>query len=169
MIRSDPALRVLLVCSANRFRSPLAECLMRREFAEHMIEVESAGIHATDGAPAHQAARSVALLHGLEGLESHRTRRLTPQLAGGADLILTMDEQQQHAVMRMMPTYTGRVLLLGCWRGVNVCDPLVTSENSRRWIFGLLSECVSDWKQRMTLVLSSMVAARALRSQCRLH
>lgn len=169
MTRSDAALRMLIVCSANRFRSPLAECLMRQEFAEYMIHVESAGIHAAEGAPAHQAARTVALEHGLIGIEAHRTRRLTPQLISDADLILTMDEQQQHAVIRAMPTYTGRVLLLGCWRGVNVGDPIVTSENSRRWIFGLLSECVADWRQRMTLVLGSLVAAREVQSARRVH
>lgn len=169
MTSSADRLRILIVCSANRFRSPLAECLMRREFAPGMVDIESAGIFACEGAPAHQAARAIANEHGLADIEAHRTRRLTPQLISHADLILTMDEQQQAAVMRAMPTYTGRVLLLGCWRGVNIGDPIVTSENSRKWIFGLLSDSVADWKRRLSLTLHSLVASRELEQQRRMH
>lgn len=168
MTRSDAALRILIVCAANRFRSPLAEYLMRREFSGRMIDVASAGIYATDGAPAHHAACALARQHGITGIESHRTRRLTPQLMSDVDLVLTMDEQQQHAVMRTLPTHSAQVLLLGCWRGVSILDPIVSSENSRNWIFGLLSECVSDWQQRLSLTLQSLVDWRGLEQQ-RVH
>jgi protein-tyrosine phosphatase len=168
MTSSDPALRILIVCSANRFRSPLAECLMRRELAAYMIDVESAGLYASDGAPAHAAARAIAVDHGLIEIEAHRTRRLTPELMSNADLVLTMDEQQQRAVMAAMPTYTGRALLFGCWRGVTIAEPIVTSETSREWTFGLLSECVADWKRRLSLTLRSLAATTSLRQQ-RVH
>lgn len=166
---SDPALRILIVCSANRFRSPLAEYLMRREWTGYTIDIESAGIYATEGAPAHQAARAIAVDHGMRDIESHRTRRLTPQLMNNVDLILTMDEQQQRAVMRVMPGYTGRVLLFGCWRGVSIGEPIVTSEISREWTFGLLRDCVADWKRRLSLTLNSLATSTELRHQRRVH
>jgi protein-tyrosine phosphatase len=166
---SDPALRILIVCSANRFRSPLAEYLMRREWTGYMIDIESAGIYADEGAPAHAAARAIAVDHGLPEIEAHRTRRLTPQLLSNADLILTMDEQQQCAVMKAMPTYSGRVLLLGGWRGVTIGEPIVTSESSREWTFALLSECVTDWKRRLSMTLRSLNKSVDLDRQRRVH
>jgi protein-tyrosine phosphatase len=166
---SEPALRILIVCSANRFRSPLAEYLMRREWAGYMIDIESAGMHAQEGAPAHAAARAIAAAHGLTDIEAHRTRRLTPALLTNADLILTMDEQQQRAVMRAMPTYSGRVLLLGCWRGVTIDEPIVTSESSREWTFGLLRECVDDWKRRLSFTLRSLIKSTHLDQHSRVH
>lgn len=169
MTWSDPALRILIICSANRFRSPLAECLMRREWAGYMIDIESAGIYATDGAPAHATARAIAADHGLMEIEAHRTRQLTPRLMNNVDLILTMDEHQQRTVMTMMPAYTGRVLLLGCWRGVTIGEPIVTSEASREWTFGLLRECVADWKRRLSVTLRSLAKSPDLQQQRRVH
>jgi protein-tyrosine phosphatase len=163
------ALRILIVCSANRFRSPLAEYLMRREWAGYLIDVQSAGLHAQEGAPAHDAAREIALEHGLLEIEAHRTRRLTPALMHDADLILTMDELQQRQVLRVMPTYAGRVLLLGCWRGVNIGEPIVTSQLSREWTFGLLQECVTEWRRRLTLTLRSLASATDDNRQRRVH
>lgn len=163
------ALRILIVCSANRFRSPLAEYLMRREWGGYTIDVESAGVYANDGAPAHDAARAIALEHGLLEIEAHRTRRLTPERMLDVDLILTMDEQQQRAVMLAMPTYAGRVLLLGCWRGVSIGEPVVTSQASRDWTFGLLQECVRDWKQRLSLTLRSLATSTDDYRQRRMH
>ncbi|HEY6642730.1 hypothetical protein [Povalibacter sp.] len=163
------ALRMLIVCDANRFHSPLAESLMRREWSGCTISVGSAGISANDGAPANDEALAVARQHGLKGIDDHRTRLLTRQLMRDADLILTMDEQQQHAVRRIMPTYTGRVLLLGGWRGVSIGDPMVTSLRSREWTFGLLRVCVADWKQRMTVRPHSAATAGNVRRSNRVH
>ena len=168
MTWSDPALRILIVCSANRFRSPLAEYLMRREWGTY-IDVESAGLYAQEGAPAHEAARGIAADHGMLEIEAHRTRRLTPELMSNFDLILTMDEQQQRAVMQAMPIYSGRVLLLGCWRGITIGEPIVTSETSREWTFGLIRECVADWRRRLSLTLRSLVTQPELEMQRRVH
>lgn len=84
--------RVLLVCTGNICRSPLAEAIMRREFTQmgkEDFEVASAGTGAWDGAPASEGAYLVALEHGLD-LSAHRARLLTRDLVQQADIIFTM-------------------------------------------------------------------------------
>jgi protein-tyrosine-phosphatase len=83
---------VLLVCTGNICRSPLAEALLRRELDQRGadgIEVSSAGTGAWEGAPASEGAYLVALEHGLD-LSSHRAQLLTRDVVQASDLILTM-------------------------------------------------------------------------------
>jgi len=84
--------RILLVCTGNICRSPLAAALLERALGERGIEgiaVASAGTGAWDGAPVSEGAYLVGLERGLD-LSSHRARLLTRELVDGADLILTM-------------------------------------------------------------------------------
>ncbi len=156
---SVASLRILIVCSSNDFCSPLAEHLMRRECRG--LDVRSAGVDANDGERAHEAARLMAVGHGLAELDGHRTRRLTTQGAIASDLILTMDERQRTHLVRSTPSRAGRVLLLGCWRGFEIGEPVVTSRSSREWTFALLQECVADWQRRLVSIGRSFAAAKA--------
>ncbi len=85
-------MRVLIVCTGNTCRSPLAAALIRQGLllAGHSgVEVESAGTGAWDGAPASEGAYLVALESGLD-LSAHRARLLSKSLVDQADLILAM-------------------------------------------------------------------------------
>jgi len=85
-------MRILLVCSGNTCRSPMAEALLRRALAEsgpEGIAVASAGTGALTGSPASEGAYLVALEAGLD-LSGHRARLLSRDLVDGADLILAM-------------------------------------------------------------------------------
>jgi protein-tyrosine-phosphatase len=88
--------RVLLVCSGNTCRSPLAEAMLRQALAAAGIDgitVESAGIGAWEGAPASEGAYLVALEQGID-LSGHRARLLTREMVEQADLVLTMGRTQ---------------------------------------------------------------------------
>jgi len=72
------------------------------------VTVESAGVAATDGAPATAAAIAAVAAHGVD-LSAHRARHLTPAMVEEADLILTMEESHRRAVLAMVdPTAAGR-------------------------------------------------------------
>ena len=88
--------RVLLVCSGNTCRSPMAEAMLRGALEAagvQSISVESAGIGAWEGAPASEGAYLVLLERGID-LSGHRARLLTRELVKQADVILTMGRVQ---------------------------------------------------------------------------
>ncbi len=119
---------VLLVCTGNICRSPLAEALLVRTLKERGIErvtVTSAGTGAWDGAPVSEGAYLVGLERGLD-LSGHRARLLTRELVDQADLILTMARHHRARVDELGGE--GRVFVLGEYAGrdgeaAEVSDP----------------------------------------------
>lgn len=119
---------VLLVCTGNICRSPLAEAMLRGELASRGatdITVLSAGTGAWDGAPASEGAYLVGLEHELD-LSAHRARLLTRDLVQQADLVLTMARHHRARVDELGGE--GRTHVLGEYAGLaggeaEVSDP----------------------------------------------
>src|SRR5947207_4273351 len=118
---------ILLVCTGNICRSPLAAALLERALRERGLEVTvaSAGTGAWDGAPASEGAYLVGLERGLD-LSGHRARLLTRELVENAHLILTMARHHRARVDELGGE--GRVFVLGEYAGrggddVEVSDP----------------------------------------------
>ncbi len=101
---------VVLVCTGNLCRSPMAEGILNdlildetsRKRVAPPIDVFSAGTHAVDGQPASRHAVTVAGEHGIS-LRFHRSRRLTADLVRHADLVLAMDRGHVDAIRRICP------------------------------------------------------------------
>jgi protein-tyrosine-phosphatase len=109
--------RVVLVCTGNICRSPLAEALLRAALKERGVgdvDVSSAGTGAWDGAPASEGAYLVGLERGLD-LSGHRARLLTREVVEQADLILTMARHHRARVQELGGE--GRVHVLGEYAG----------------------------------------------------
>lgn len=89
---SPGPLQLLVVCTANQCRSPLAEALARRHLAarDAAAVVASAGTRAVPGAPAVDDTVAVAAEMGLD-LDGHLSRPLDEPLVAWANLIVTME------------------------------------------------------------------------------
>jgi protein-tyrosine phosphatase len=94
---------LLVVCKANRARSPLAAALLQRAAAPLLpsVLVLSAGLHAVEGAPALPSIAAEALQLGVD-LSRHRARPATTALLDRSQLVLTMTESQRTAIGRMV-------------------------------------------------------------------
>lgn len=85
-------LQLLVVCTANQCRSPLAEAIARRQIAARHGNgvVCSAGTRAVVGAPAVEDTVAAARERSLD-LSGHRSRPLDAELVGWANLLVTME------------------------------------------------------------------------------
>ena len=96
--------RILVVCTANICRSPMAELLLAEYLARHAPDaravISSAGTHARPGDPAARGMRRVAGSWGLE-LGYHRSRRVDEALATQQDLVVTMEDRHRSVVSRL--------------------------------------------------------------------
>ena len=110
---------VLVVCSGNLCRSPLAAALLRRRLDAAGIEatVSSAGTMAPPGAAPDRKLLRVAAEHGLD-LSHHRAEMATWEMVHNADLILTMSHEHAAEVEAIDPSSTDRVVTLraAAWR-----------------------------------------------------
>jgi protein-tyrosine-phosphatase len=106
---------VLLVCSANQCRSPLAEAMLRKALAEaaprETWRVESAGTYAGVGLPATEYSRKEAQRHGLD-LSRHRSRPASCELLSEFDLVLAMEREHLHELQKACPQFAEKVHLL---------------------------------------------------------
>lgn len=105
---------ILFVCTANRFRSPLAAGLLRKALEEMEIaeswRVGSAGTWATPGQPVLPGVFEAAQGFGIE-LSNHRSTRVSRQLLSEYDLILVMQASQKEALVSEFPELRERVYL----------------------------------------------------------
>jgi protein-tyrosine-phosphatase len=106
---------VLLVCTANRFRSPLAAALLSKALEELGIaedwRIGSAGTWATPGQPVLPPVLQAARQMGID-LAAHRSVRLNRQLMTGYDLILVMQASQREALWIEFPGQREHIYLL---------------------------------------------------------
>lgn len=95
---------VLLVCSGNICRSPLAEQLLRARLADvaERVSIVSAGTIADDGVAMDAQAAQLSVQYGGEP-QAHRSRLLTERQIRDADLVLTATRAHRAAVVSLVP------------------------------------------------------------------
>jgi protein-tyrosine phosphatase len=84
---------ILVVCTGNICRSPMAAGLLRHFLPESLqasVDVASAGTHGLQGYPAEANAIEAMGRIGID-ITAHRARQITKSIARQSDLILTME------------------------------------------------------------------------------
>lgn len=107
--------RVIVVCTGNICRSPMAAGLLAHQLSGDLgsaIEVASAGTNALQGYPAQDHALEIMARIGID-ISGHRGRQLTREMARSADLILAMEMAHLWFIQRWreIPQETLRLLL----------------------------------------------------------
>jgi protein-tyrosine-phosphatase len=116
---------VLVVCTGNSCRSPMAQYMLADMLKGTPASVGSAGTEAPVGSPAAAHAVEVMYEAGLD-LTRHRAQQLSPAMVEAADLVLVMEEYHRQRVVDLAPDAVGRTRLLLSFvgRDEKVEDPI---------------------------------------------
>lgn len=106
---------ILLICTANQIRSPLAQAFLTKILTERGLEedytVTSAGTWAVDDQPALSKAIAVGRDFDVD-LSQHKSRGVRRDLLEEADLVLTMETYQKEALRYEFPQSKEKVYRL---------------------------------------------------------
>jgi protein-tyrosine phosphatase len=106
---------ILIVCTGNVCRSPIAEGALKRElrrrFADAAPDVCSAGIAGWEGSRATPEAIRVAAERDID-ITDHLARKLRPEMIREADLILAMASDHRDGIITADRTAPGRTFTL---------------------------------------------------------
>ena len=107
------AVSLLLLCTGNLCRSPMAEALFRRraELCGAPLRVGSAGFATEAQAPPEATLATMRRL-GID-LSSHRSRLLTPAMLTQSDLVVGMTRAHVWEAAVMVPEIIPRAFVLG--------------------------------------------------------
>ncbi|MFA5940777.1 MAG: low molecular weight protein-tyrosine-phosphatase [Sinimarinibacterium sp.] len=140
---------IIVVCTGNICRSPMAEALLRVRLGARVQRVASAGTGALVGYPADAMAVEVASEHGLD-LSGHRAQQATLPLLSSMDLILTLDQSHNDWLNRQYPQLRGRVHKILKWReNVDVEDPYRRPRDAFVKAFDDIEGGVEDWLRKL--------------------
>lgn len=131
-------IEILIVCTGNTCRSPMAEGLLREKLARRGIdaEVSSAGL-ISDGTSATDTAVTTMADRGID-IDDHRSRRIRSEMLEEADLIVAMTREHVREVAVMRPdlyevTFTLKELV----RRGEEAGPRASGEALGPWLTGL--------------------------------
>jgi protein-tyrosine phosphatase len=112
---AETVMPILVVCTGNICRSPMAAYLLKHllpEVLRDRVDIGSAGTYALHGHRATEPAVQVMAEAGID-LGSHRARQITGEMVRQAGLILVMERMHLDMVQRMRLWGKPRAKLLG--------------------------------------------------------
>lgn len=158
--------RILLVCTGNTCRSPMAEALFlkmlqeRADEIEQEIEIGSAGLYTMNDLPASEEAIKIMKREGLD-ITGHRSRVLDVTMLDDADLVLTMGSSHRDDIRERFPDTERRVYTLGEYAGfdgLDIQDPIGGGLEAYQ-------QCARQLKEILSRVWYNILQGHAIRRE----
>jgi protein-tyrosine-phosphatase len=155
--------RILVVCTANQCRSPMAEGLLAARAAREglPLDVQSAGTWADEGMPPTDHAVRVMAERGID-IRGIRSTEVTAELVAGSYLILAMTTGHRESLETEFPSAKGKTWLVselegGAW---DIQDPVGGSLEDYRATADQLERLMNaGWRLLEALVAPDRAAA----------
>ncbi len=146
--KSLKPIKVLIVCSGNICRSPLAASLLQSILGNPEIsgiEVSSAGLEAIPGESVSEPMMKISAEWGIN-LQNHKSKLITSDMVAEADLILVMTEVHKEWTIRLFPESAGKIRLLGEKIDINsIPDPYMQNDSAYQLCADLIKQAVKSW------------------------
>ncbi|MDI6784696.1 MAG: low molecular weight protein arginine phosphatase [bacterium] len=143
---------ILLVCTGNICRSPIAEGLLKQMLENKNIcnvTVQSVGIGAGNGFPA--SANAVTAMQELGiNIASHRSQQITQSLIADSDLILVMEVYHREYILSYVPEAEEKVRLVKEFgihtnSSMDIQDPIGGSIDAYRYCAEEIRTCLLNF------------------------
>lgn len=143
---------IVMVCTGNTCRSPMAETLMRELLrkklgSEDAVRVLSAGVAASTGGSASPQSIEVMGERKLD-LTGHDSQPLGDEIMNVADLVLTMTRSHRAAILAAWPDMHDRVFTLR-HDGGDISDPIGMPVDSYRQCADQMELELDKWFDRL--------------------
>lgn len=152
---------ILFVCTANRFRSPLASLYFARKVVRHgddkQFRASSAGTWAMPDQPVTSDALQIATRYALN-LNLHKSRPVSKRILSAADLILVMEAGHQEALEHEFPVVKNKIFLLSEAAGktpYDIPDPY-NSDEAPQQIAEEIFDLIDSGYDQITLLALKM-------------
>ncbi|MCF7810276.1 Sua5/YciO/YrdC/YwlC family protein [bacterium] len=149
---STEPLEVLIVCTGNICRSPLAEALLKKEFGDPMqsgVRISSAGTHASPGFPATDLMLNIAREWGID-YSDHEARIFDKALVYKSDVILVNEDAHADWIIQKYPDIADRIKYLGEPLGLeDIPDPYGSDRDVYIKSANIIKSAVDEWNVRL--------------------
>lgn len=149
---------VLIICTANQCRSPMAMGILKSKVEQLPGEwtIESAGTWAAEGAPANQKTQQVMAELGLD-IKDHRSRIITRGMLSSFNLILVMEPGHKESLQIEFPEVASRVYLLSEMVGLTftIMDPVGGDIEEYRATAQEIERIMTDGLEKITSLASA--------------
>lgn len=149
---------VLVLCTGNICRSPVAEALFRSALPGR--NVLSAGLDAVVGCPPDPLATQFMLERNID-ISSHRGQQVATWMLRAADLILVMETRQQSIVESHYPTCKGKVFRMREFDRQDIADPYGKGDVAMVIAVESIADAVQQWCHRLNLVTNKFASGSA--------